>query len=344
MARRATWSPAVPGPIRPLTKLNLYPACGLNSYEGYGRVEIGLVRGLTRTGIATNLLPDPALPTLLCGNPKWAASPLMENQRVWLLTMIESTRASQPWVDNINAHCERVLLPVAEMRPLMRDSGVRVPIHILPLGVDAFEFPYRQRAYSEPFTFLTYSYGDLRKGAELAVMAFKMLYDGDRRFRLIIKARDGGTIAWLRHVANDQITVVSGNIPEATLRDLYAQAHAFVFPSRAEGFGLPPREAVISGLPTIATRWLGMADVDCWGYGLGVKAMQPAQYERIVNNAAQALWAEPDFDDLLHWMQHVVANYERIARHVERQRAYLLTYHTWRKSAEHLSQLLEEHG
>ncbi|WP_291297589.1 glycosyltransferase family 1 protein [Elioraea sp.] len=48
--------------------------------------------------------------------------------------------------------------------------------------------------------------------------------------------------------------VALGRVSDAALRALYENAFCLVFPSRYEGFGLPPVEAMASGCPVIASR------------------------------------------------------------------------------------------
>ncbi|HSY47544.1 MAG TPA: glycosyltransferase family 1 protein [Thermoanaerobaculia bacterium] len=47
---------------------------------------------------------------------------------------------------------------------------------------------------------------------------------------------------------------LTGYVDRARLRELYRHARAFVYPSRYEGFGIPPLEAMACGAPVIATR------------------------------------------------------------------------------------------
>jgi len=52
-----------------------------------------------------------------------------------------------------------------------------------------------------------------------------------------------------------------GFVPFETLRIFYAAAAAFVFPSRYEGFGLPPLEAMASGTPVVTSNISSLPEV-----------------------------------------------------------------------------------
>jgi glycosyltransferase involved in cell wall biosynthesis len=52
-----------------------------------------------------------------------------------------------------------------------------------------------------------------------------------------------------------------GFVPEATLAVLYKLASVFVFPSRYEGFGLPPLEAMAAGVPVVTSNVSSLPEV-----------------------------------------------------------------------------------
>ncbi len=53
----------------------------------------------------------------------------------------------------------------------------------------------------------------------------------------------------------------TGRVGDPVLRALYEHAAAFVFPSRYEGFGLPPLEAMISGTPVVCSDAASLPEV-----------------------------------------------------------------------------------
>ncbi|MGI9183946.1 MAG: glycosyltransferase [Solirubrobacteraceae bacterium] len=59
----------------------------------------------------------------------------------------------------------------------------------------------------------------------------------------------GPTSRWARELADVQLT---GVVNDDELAAIYTGAHALIFPSDDEGFGLPPVEALACGLPVAA--------------------------------------------------------------------------------------------
>lgn len=55
------------------------------------------------------------------------------------------------------------------------------------------------------------------------------------------------------------------NISDADLRLLYQAADLFVYPSKGEGFGIPPLEAAALGIPTICSNTTAMSDFTFFG-------------------------------------------------------------------------------
>ena len=52
-----------------------------------------------------------------------------------------------------------------------------------------------------------------------------------------------------------------GHVPDEDLYAIYARAHTFCFPSFAEGFGLPPLEAMKAGIPSIVSDRTALPEV-----------------------------------------------------------------------------------
>jgi glycosyltransferase involved in cell wall biosynthesis len=76
-----------------------------------------------------------------------------------------------------------------------------------------------------------------------------------------------------------------GYVDDDELLDLYAHAHALIFPSRYEGFGLPPLQALAAGLPVVASRIAVLEEVlgDCaWFAQRGDDRAFAAQLEAVL--------------------------------------------------------------
>ena len=97
---------------------------------------------------------------------------------------------------------------------------------------------------------------DARKNVELLLRAVERLHDGGQRVTLVLAGQrwfGAGRIEQeLRRVKERGVDVRPlGYLADPVFYALMKRAGVFVFPSRYEGFGLPPLEAMRLGVPTI---------------------------------------------------------------------------------------------
>jgi glycosyltransferase involved in cell wall biosynthesis len=327
-----------------------------NPVLSYGKIQLALCKRLETMGIRVNvkgnLHPDgirwlgedwvaahqgleSAEVTLAFYKPHAPIEKFgMVSKRMWLLTMSESTQVSQKWVACTNRWYERVFVGCPDLVKIYQDSGVEVPVEAIPLGLD-FE-PIRDVEERDPnpehFVWLTYSVGDGRKGADLAIQAFKQAFGGDMRYKLWIKSMyTRGN--WLGEIDDPQIAVVPGKLSEEEWWGLLRFVQAFVWLTHGEGFGLPIREAVLAGLPAVGTQWLGMSDIDWWGYPVLVSEMVESSFIQVEANEPGSRWAQPDMGMAAANMKEVAERYHLALIRANEGRQYLLNTYTYDKTA-----------
>ena len=134
----------------------------------------------------------------------------------------------------------------------MRGFGVPASkIEIVPNGVDEYFTP--GDADEEDYVLFT---GTLepRKGIDDLVDAWRAL--PRPRPRLVLC----GGMGWGTRIEEGDGVELTGYVSREKLRELYRRALVFAYPSRHEGFGIPPLEAMACGAPVIATRTGAIAD------------------------------------------------------------------------------------
>lgn len=102
-----------------------------------------------------------------------------------------------------------------------------------------------------------------RKNVEAAIEAFERLEGRDGLKLVIVGARGWGDDELLRRIASSPASSdihALGRVDDAELLALYRGAECLVYPSRYEGFGFPPLEAMACGTPVLSTTNTSLAE------------------------------------------------------------------------------------
>ncbi len=97
------------------------------------------------------------------------------------------------------------------------------------------------------------------KNIENLVRGFEKAAAG-KKMRLILAGKNSMT-DWTDNFKRREDILFLNEVSDAALVRLYAHAKMFIFPSRYEGFGLPPLEAMASGVPVICSNAASLREV-----------------------------------------------------------------------------------
>lgn len=280
-------------------------------------------------------------------------------------TMIENTVVGTEWLKQCNK-MDYIFVPNEFNRQCFIASGVNPPIYVVPYGVNTEEFKFTsrilpkyepvnvpessegrensesdkdivQRPKKKNFVFGSLGYLNIRKGVFELISAFASEFAPNEPVELHLHSSNPH-FGYYRKLRDPRITVSTQLNPRSWLPTFYHTIDCFVFPTRAEGVGLPPMEAMATGLPTIVTNWSGPT-----GY-IDPNVCYPLEVEKLWNRGdleQPGDWAVVDIPQLMYWLRHVYENQEEAYAKGARAAAYMQTHFTWRSSVEKLIATLE---
>lgn len=251
----------------------------------------------------------------------------------------EETGFPADWVAQFNQHLQGITCTSSHVQKVLVDNGVVVPMAVVGNGVDHWERvqPSADRVFpGKRFRFLHVSSCFPRKGADVMLDAFGDVFSRSDEVSLLIKTfanphNDIHQRIAACQAANPQfpdVQVLEDDFSDADLKALYQHCQVLVAPSRAEGFGLPMAEALLSGLPVITTDWGGQTDFcspdNAW---LVDYRFTPTQTHFGLQGS---VWAEPDRASLADAFRRAKASppSRRLAM-AEHGRALLMTHYRW---------------
>lgn len=180
-----------------------------------------------------------------------------------IFSMFESDKLPPDWKEFCD-FADRVIVPSRWCQKIFAEAGIKTDV--IPLGYDSDTFKFIDRPIpsekAQPFTFLHYNAFNVRKGFTEVLKAFLRAFPPGKSMaaKLILKTTLDTIPLPLPKSEYPNIEVITGECSPEELASIMERSHAFIFPSRGEGFGITPLEAMATGMPAIVPNAHGISE------------------------------------------------------------------------------------
>jgi len=174
----------------------------------------------------------------------------------------KNIRQSIDRADHLITDCDTIRQEVIEFTGVPADRVTAVPLGISevfrPISLHDREAVLRRHGLPMTGYGLTISTLEPRKRIDRLLVAWRQMPRQIRdRYPLVIAGASGWNNDELhmeiQRAADEGWALTLGFVPEVDLPAIYAGATVFAYPSVYEGFGLPPLEAMASGVPAVVS-------------------------------------------------------------------------------------------
>ena len=251
----------------------------------------------------------------------------------------EESEISPVTADRFNRDLDIILTTATYVSDALKRSGVVVPTPVVGNGVDHFKAPKRKAKPPKRKRLLHVSTCLPRKAPEALVKGFVQAFQGRSDVELYIKTspnphnRIREIVDHERGAVTDPPPVIidERSLTADELADLYSSAAGVVGASRGEGFGLPLAEAMVMGVPVVATRHGGQADFCREDTAFLVESHQAKSRSHVAS--IYALWEDPEADSLGQALTRLVDHPGIAATKAANARRLILRDYTWKAVA-----------
>lgn len=259
---------------------------------------------------------------------EWLISPFGKNIAI---VPFETTLIPPSWVPRINAF-DALFVPCHQNKQMMLDSGVKIPVEVIHWGVDTDKFYEIERKNDGIFTFGHMGALSRRKGTNILIDAFIRAFPNESDVRLICKTSN---MQYPFMAKDKRIEVQMGPVShDELMRSFFDRVDCFVFPTLGEGFGLPPLEAMSTGIPAIVTGWSGPADYMNEEVGWSIEYSMDEAHgfsdpKTGVYKEPCGQWAIPNIDHLVYLMRYAYEHQDETLAKGKAAARYVREQWTW---------------
>ena len=257
------------------------------------------------------------------------------------------------YVDDFNAHLDGIGTMSSYVRDILVAAGVRVPIHVVGVGVHSPDAAASSTAPEltdlRTRRLLHISSAFPRKGVDVLLRAYFEAFTDDDDVTLVLKTfpNPHNNVAEILEELRGEfgcpphVCWIDRDLDRSELDALYGAADAYVHPARGEGFGLPVAEAMLASVPVIAVAATGLADFVNHETAAVIGHREAPALTHLSTRGS--MWVEPARDELVDAMRDVVLGRgaEERASRVDRGRALIASEFTWDRVAERWERLID---
>lgn len=257
------------------------------------------------------------------------------------ITMFETTHVPPSWIHSLN-HMDFILVPCKQNVEMMRNSKVTPPIEVIHWGVDDTMF-YEMERSNDVFTFGSMGALSVRKGTDMLVKAFLEAFPTQKDVKLLLKTSYN---IFPFAVKDPRVEVQMMPVSHGELIDSFVKkVDCFVFPTRGEGFGLPPLEMMATGVPVIITNWSGPVEYmnEDVGWLLDYKLVRASNFTDYVYKEECGDWAEPSYEQLVDMMRYAYNHQDEVKAKGKAAAEYVKKNWLWKQKILTLVDALEKH-
>jgi len=288
-----------------------------------------------------------------------------EHKKIISICVFENMLPDE-WVDALNLPEVKQVWTVSEFcKTMIEESGCKKPVKVIYLGLDEMFSKINVNYFGKDtsFKFLNVSapHGlgkKDRKGLDILIKAFKKAFGDNVSVTLVLKVntiyadlynkRLGKTFDIYKYILSlipkgftaNNIIILKDYFQTQYLNYIYNSVHVGVFPSRAEGFGLPQAEMMKIGKPVIYSNWSAPTEFGDPDLAIPILEGQwPLDYSE--HPYYDTPFPEPDVNDLALIMEATYKNYGA-ARVRAEEHAKKMNKFTWDKVKDRMEEFLKE--
>lgn len=253
--------------------------------------------------------------------------------------MFETTLIPRQWAEILNQHFDLVAVPDPFWVQAYQDSGVAIPIFVIPYPMNRLEELVEMKGASEPhrpFVFGS-TVGNLeRKNLKLLITAFAEEFDISEGVILKINSRcscPGGISprdAWFTSIAKNRIFYTESVLDRSKYVSFMRSFDCYVNLAKGEGFSITPREALALEIPCILSN--NTAHITLCDTGLvravpsEIQELAPQDYQKTFDSSSLGFCYNCSKEDVRKALRDVYENYALYKEKAQLGREWVVRY------------------